>query len=335
MKKKLRKFTMNNKANIYGIILAGGGGTRLWPASSEKTPKQFLDLTGEKSLLRLTFDRLQKFIPKENLITITNEKHVSEVKSQLGASHVAIGEPLGRNTAPAIALGAKYIEENYNGDPVIMVSPSDHLIKNKDAFIKAVEEGYKKAEEGYIVLFGIKPTRPETGYGYVNATSKTFKEKPDFETALKYLQYGDYYWNGGIFMFKLSTILGEMKKLTPEILANIDKYDKLPSISIDYAIMEKTDKLLVVPMDCGWSDLGSWDAVYDVMEKDKEKNAVKGDAIVLKSQNTLVYSGSRKVAAIGVKDIIIVETEDAVLVCHRENSQDVKQIVEQIKSNNI
>lgn len=322
---------MDIKKNIYGIILAGGGGTRLWPASSEKTPKQFLNLIGDKSLLEHTFTRLKKFIPESNILTITNNRHVNDVKAQLGSSHVAIGEPLGKNTAPAIALGAKYIQKNYNDDPVIIVTPSDHLIKNDEKFMQAVEDGIKRAEEGYIVLFGIKPTRPETGYGYVNATSKTFKEKPDFETALKYLQYGDYYWNGGIFMFKLSTILEEMEKYTSEILANLDKYEKLPSISIDYAVMEKTDKLMVVPVDCGWNDLGSWDAVYDVMEKDKEKNAFKGDAIALKTENTLVYSTSKKVAVIGVKDIIVVETDDAVLVCHRENSQDVKQIVERIK----
>ncbi len=319
---------MSMKNNIFGIILAGGGGTRLWPASRELYPKQFLNLTGDKTLLQLTFDRLKKFIPEQNMVTITSHRHVATVKAQLGISHVALGEIVGKNTAPAICLGVRYIETKCSDDPVIIVCPSDHLIKNEEKFLKAVDEGYEKAKEGAVVLFGIKPTTPETGYGYVNATSKTFKEKPDYETALKYIQYGDYYWNGGIFMFKLSTILEEMNKHTPEIVANIDNYKKLPSISIDYGVMEKSDKLTVIPLDCGWSDLGSWEAVYNVLEKDKNNNSLKGDVTALKTENSLVYSTSRKVAAIGLKDIIVVETEDAVLVCHRNNAQDVRHIVE-------
>ncbi len=322
---------MNIKNNLYGIILAGGGGTRLWPASLDVCPKQFLNLTGDKTLLQLTFDRLKKFIPEENIVTITNLKHVETVKSQLGKSHIALGEPVGKNTAPAIGMGLQYISEKNDNDPVIIVCPSDHLIKNDDKFINATEEGIKRAEQGFIVLFGIKPARPETGYGYVHATSGTFREKPDYETALKYIQYGDYYWNGGIFMFKLSTILGEMKKFTPEILANLDNYENLPSISIDYAVMEKTDKLTVVPVDCGWSDLGSWDAVYEVLDKDKDKNSLKGDVIAINTQDSLVYGTSRTVATVGVKDVIVVETEDGVLVCHREHSQQVKNVVERLK----
>ena len=323
---------MNKKTNIFGIILAGGGGTRLWPLSGETCPKQFLSLTEEKTLLQLTFERLTKFIPSENIITVTNHKHVDIVKKQLGDAHKAIGEPLSRNTAPAIALGVQHIQEICKDDPVIMVCPSDHLIKNEKNFVKAAYEGAKLAEKGSLVIFGIKPTRPETGYGYVHATSRTFKEKPDYDTALKYLQFGDYYWNGGIFMFKLSTILEEMKKFTPEILANINNYEKLPSISIDYAVIEKSDKLTVIPVDFGWSDLGSWDSVYDVLHKDKNKNAINGDVIALNTQNSLIYSTSKKIATYGVKDIIVVETEDGVLVCRREDSQHVKEIVERLKN---
>lgn len=317
--------------DIFGIILAGGGGTRLWPLSRDAYPKQFLTLTEDRSLFQLTFDRLKKFIPSENIISVTNNNHIDTLNCQVESSHVALGEPMGRNTAPAIALGINYIEKNTSADPVIIVCPSDHLIKNEEEFIKVAQEGAKLAQEGCIVLFGIKPTKPETGYGYVNAKTNIFKEKPDYETAKKYLNDGDYYWNGGIFMFKLSTILEEMKKHTPEILENIDEYEKLPSISIDYAVMEKTDKLTVLPLDCGWNDLGSWDAVYEVLDKDKENNALKGDVIALNTENSLIFSSSKKVAAIGVKDIIVVETEDAVLICQRENSQDVKKVVEKEK----
>jgi len=322
---------MNKKINIFGIILAGGGGTRLWPLSCEACPKQFLSLTEEKSLLQLTFDRLTRFIPPQNILTVTSFKHEYLVKKQLGPSHTAIGEPLAKNTAPAIALGVKHIQEICKNDPVIMVCPSDHLIKNNEKFVKAALEGAKQAEKGAVVIFGIKPTRPETGYGYVHATSRTFKEKPDYQTALKYLQFGDYYWNGGIFMFKLSTFLEEMKKFNPEILDNIDNYEKLPSISIDYAVMEKSDKLTVIPVDFGWNDLGSWDSVYEVLDKDKDRNAIKGDVIALKTKNSLIYSTSKKIATFGVKDIIVVETDDGVLVCRKEDSQHVKEIVERLK----
>lgn len=318
---------MNNTNNLCGIILAGGSGTRLWPMSSEAYPKQLLNLTGDKSLLQLTWQRLSRFITPERLITITNNRHVSAVKQQLGNAHKAIGEPAGRNTAPAVALGIRHIREEYGDDPIIMVCPSDHLIKNEETFQNAALKGIELAENGRIITFGIKPTRTETGYGYIQASTGKFREKPDYDTALRYIQSGDYYWNGGIFMFKLSTITEELEKFVPEILRDIDDYEKLPSISIDYAVMEKSSKISVIPVDCGWSDLGSWEAVYDVLEKDNEKNAVKGDVITLNTKDSLIYSTSRTVATIGVRNIVVVETPDAVLVCNKDDSQAVKMVL--------
>ena len=242
---------------MYGIILAGGSGSRLWPLSRELYPKQLLNLNSDKSLLQSTFERLEGFMPKENIVSITNTKHTSNVRMQLSelSSKVnLLSEPVSKNTAPAIALAVKFIMQKSNSDPVIIVVPSDHLIENQDKFLSTVKKGEKLAEAGYIVTFGIKPDYPETGYGYINTSDelqygfkvKEFVEKPDLETAKQYLKAGTYYWNSGIFMFKASTLIQEIEKLAPEI-ANISneidftksdeipfiKFDKMPNISID------------------------------------------------------------------------------------------------------
>jgi mannose-1-phosphate guanylyltransferase/mannose-6-phosphate isomerase len=346
--------------NIYGMILAGGSGSRLWPLSRELYPKQFLSFSDDKSLIQLTYERLTKFAAPENIITVTNKDQAPLVNSQLSelAGEVgknALGEPCARNTAPAIALGMYLIKQKSGDtDPVIIVAPSDHLIKDTDTFRKNALQGTEIARQGYIVTFGIKPSCPETGYGYIKADlskkvgetgvlAEGFREKPDYDTAVKYVGSGDYFWNGGIFMFTLSTMTEEFKKNAPEILEiinNIDlndnssleeNYAKLPSISIDYAVMEKSSRIVVIPAEFDWNDLGSWEAIHEVSGKDDRNNLVKGDVHTIDCQNSIIYSSSRHISAIGVKDLIIVETDDAVLVCDRRDSQRVKEAFDALK----
>jgi mannose-1-phosphate guanylyltransferase/mannose-6-phosphate isomerase len=354
--------TENNK--IYGVILAGGSGSRLWPMSREMYPKQLLKLTGDTTLFQSTVMRLTELIPKENIITVTNELQANDIKLQLqeilqsSSKRSIIGEPVGRNTAPAVGLAALYIKNNFcDDDPIILVTPSDQLIQDNQAFLNAVKEGIELTEKGYIVTFGIKPTRPETGYGYIKTLNAEklgndgfkvdeFKEKPDLETAKTYIEQGNYFWNAGIFMFKASTILEEMKKYCPEVLSglksidltedSIDKelYQAIPSISIDYAVMEKSKNIALVPVDCGWNDLGSWQAVYDVLEKTTENNVIKGDVITVNTNNCYIHSSSRQISAIGVDNLIIVETKDAVLVCDKNKTQDVKTVFDKLKQTN-
>jgi len=360
---------MNENKNIFGVILAGGSGSRLWPLSREMYPKQLLKLTGENSLFQSTFLRLKDLIPAKNIITVTNNLHLNEIKIQLAEldknqEYISIGEPVGRNTAPAIGLAALFVQNNLsdkNSDPIIFVTPSDHLIQNDEAFLNSVREGIELAENGFIVTFGIKPTKPETGYGYIKGIRlprqpglprndsfkvEEFKEKPDFETAKKYLEVGNYFWNSGIFMFKASTMLKEMQLHSPDVLAGLNKldltkdfikkeaYQSIPSISIDYAVMEKSDKIALIPVDCGWNDLGSWEAIYDVMEKDANKNFTKGNVIALDTENSYIYSSSRLVSTIGVKDLVIIETEDAILICDKSRTQDVKTVFDKLKKEN-
>lgn len=343
---------------MYGIILAGGSGSRLWPLSRELYPKQLLNLNSDKSLLQSTFVRLNKCMPQENIISITNTKHTSNVRMQLSeisAAPAVLSEPVAKNTAPAIVLATKYIMQKSESDPVIIVVPSDHLIKDNDKFLSTVKKGEKLANEGYIVTFGIKPDYPETGYGYINTAEKTgdgfkvkeFVEKPDLETAKKYLHDGTYFWNSGIFMFKASTLLNETIKHAPDIAKVSEEFDfsksneipfinfdKMPSISIDYAIMEKSDKIALVKLESDWNDLGSWQSIYDVSNKDSHGNVFIGHVLDKNSKNSFVYASSKLVATIGLEDTVIVETEDAILACKKDKTQDVKQIYETLKQQN-
>ena len=345
---------------MKSIILAGGSGSRLWPLSRDEYPKQLLSFDEKESLLQKTFKRLCHFSKPEDVVTITNVKHFQNIKLQLNKidkGNVVIGEPLGKNTAPAIASTLEYFKQNGTSDDVVLIVPSDHLIMNIEDFNKTVEQGKILAEQGYIVTFGIKPNYPETGYGYIKVKEKLsagykvekFVEKPDLEAAKKYLASGGYYWNGGIFMGKISTFLVEIEKYAPEIYKNLSSldfskeltipymlYDKMPSISIDYAVMEKSDKIALVELLSDWNDLGSWQSIYNVKEKDENGNVLTGKVVVDNVKNSLIYSQKEIVAASGLENIILVETEDAIMACKMEESQNVKRLYEKMsKSPNL
>ena len=344
---------------MYGLILAGGSGSRLWPLSRELYPKQLLNIQNTESLLQATFERLTDTISDKKIISMTGVKHLSNVKYQLSKlteNPVVLSEPISKNTAPAIAIATKYISEKSNEDPVILVVPSDHLIKDIKAFSKTVLDGEKIAQKGFIVTFGIQPSYPETGYGYINVTENKiengvkvnkFVEKPNTELAEKYIKDGNYYWNSGIFMFKASTMLNELKTCSPQIyslLSNFDfsesneipyiEFDKMPSISIDYAVMEKSDKIALTKLQSDWNDLGSWKSIYDVSTKDSDGNVKIGHVLDEGSKNSLIYSSSKLVATIGLEDTVIVETEDAILACKSDKTQDVKKIFDTLKKQN-
>lgn len=340
---------------MYGIILAGGSGSRLWPLSRELCPKQLLKLDGENSLLQSTFKRLCRFIDPENIISITNIKHANDVKFQLSkvcGNSVVLSEPIAKNTAPAIAASIEYFKQMKDENEVVIIVPSDHLIKDLEKFENTVKTGLKAAEEGKIVTFGIQPTYPETGYGYIKTKSENdgifdvdcFVEKPDLKTAQKYLLEGNYFWNSGIFMAKVSTLLKEFAHYQKEIFENLSKlnykesitikygvFEDMPSISFDYAIMEKSNKIVLCKLQSDWSDLGSWQSLYDVTEKDSNGNILEGNAIVEDVKNSFIYTDKKIVAAIGLENVILVNTEDAVLACKADYSQQVKNVFEKLK----
>jgi len=341
---------------MYGIILAGGSGSRLWPLSRELYPKQLIKLNADDSLLQATFKRLNDFIAPENIISVTNAKHLGDVNLQLKQvcpQTCVIAEPISKNTAPAIATALEFIRQKSKQDEIVLIVPSDHFIQNISAFTETVTAGVRLAELGYIVTFGIKPFYPETGYGYIKTSTQLpagfkvecFVEKPDLNTAEEYLKSGDYYWNGGIFMGKISVFLQELQNLAPDVYqnlalldfsqaTNIDPliYQNMPSISIDYAIMEKSDKIALVELQSDWNDLGSWQSLYDIKAKDSAGNVVEGNVILHNVSNSFVYSSKKLVAVSDLDNVIIVETEDAILACKKDQSQNVKKIYEELKA---
>ena len=350
--------------SIIPVILSGGAGTRLWPLSRELYPKQFLPLAGEHSLLQQTVLRLTGLPDLAPPLVVCNEEHRFLVAEQLRAANVQgaeiLLEPAGRNTAPAVALAALHVQARHGDDALLLVLPSDHVIADDAAFRRAVQAGVAAAQAGGLVTFGVQPTRPETGYGYIRTGAAldagaarqvaAFVEKPDAERAAQYLASGEYLWNGGMFLLGAGSYLGELKRHAPaiadaceaafdDVRADLDfvrvrreAFLASPSDSIDYAVMERTDRAAVVALDAGWSDVGSWDALLDVQPRDAAGNVISGDVLVDKVSGSLIRSEGRLVAALGVKDLVIVETADAVLVADRAHAQDVKRLVERLKA---
>ncbi|RDL31283.1 mannose-1-phosphate guanylyltransferase/mannose-6-phosphate isomerase [Photobacterium damselae] len=345
---------------ILPVIMAGGSGSRLWPLSRTHYPKQFIPLVNNDSMLQNTLTRLDS-LSKAEPIVICNNEHRFMVAEQLRNIDIdnasIILEPVGRNTAPAIALAAfKAIKDG--NDPMLLVLAADHVIMNEQSFIESINKAKEAANDGMLVTFGIVPTHPETGYGYIKQGKQlgsslyqveAFVEKPDLKTAESYLSSKSYCWNSGMFLFKASTYLNELKKFNSEIydicqsaiestysdldFIRIPKdiFEKCPDDSIDYAVMECTDKAIVVPMDAGWSDVGSWSALWDVQNKDDFGNACRGDVILDSTTNSYIYAQNKLVSTVGVSDLVIVETKDAVLVAHKDKVQNVKNIVTQLK----
>ena len=347
---------------LFPIIMAGGSGSRLWPLSRQLNPKQFLPLAdADFSMLQATIQRLDG-LGAELPRLICNEQHrflAAEQLRLLGLEKAGILlEPVGRNTAPAIALAALQACGEAE-DPILLVLAADHLIKDVEAFQTCIQTALPLAQDGKLVTFGIVPTHAETGYGYIEQgidvgvggfKVSRFVEKPDLVTAQEYLANGSYFWNSGMFMFRASRYLEELETYRPDILAacraaladgsqdmhftRVDEaaFAACPDDSVDYAVMEKTSDAVMVPLDAGWSDIGSWAALWDVSDKDEQGNVFKGDVLNQRSNNTYVHADSRLVATVGLDDLVIVETKDAVLVAHKDHVQDVKKIVEQLKN---
>ncbi len=349
---------------ITPVILSGGSGTRLWPLSRKMYPKQFINLHAELTMLQETVKRLDG-LEINTPIVVCNEDHrfiVAEQMRQTGIEHPQIIlEPEGKNTAPAIALAA-YHDIAVNGqDSILLVLAADHVIEDQQAFQQAILQAAESAQAGALVTFGIVPVRAETGYGYIRFDKADdqsvykvygFVEKPDADTSTSYLQAGNYLWNSGMFMFTSTQYLQELAAHQPSIAEitkasmqevstdldfirlNVEVFANCPSDSIDYAVMEKTALAMVVPLDAGWNDIGSWSSLWDVNEKDAEGNSTHGDVMLFDAHNNLAMSESRLVAAVGVDDLIIVETKDAVMVASKDKSQEVKQIVDRLKKEN-
>jgi mannose-1-phosphate guanylyltransferase / mannose-6-phosphate isomerase len=349
---------------IIPVILSGGSGTRLWPSSRTLYPKQLLALHSTHSMLQETVLRVHDMEDLATPIIICNEEHrfiIAEQLQQISLHNAdIILEPGGRNTAPAATIAALFAK-NKHKRATLLVLPADHLIQNKTAFQDMVRIGNKAAHKGALVTFGVKPTQPETGFGYIQQgkaintdyfTVKQFVEKPDLPTAKTYIQNNDYWWNSGMFMFDAGVLIAEAKQHAPTILTSCQQaldsaqkdldfvrldaaaFAQCPADSIDYAIMEKTHNAVVVPFHNQWSDLGSWSSLWEVLPKDDNNNVLSGDVLTEKVSNSYIRADNRLVAAIGMDNHIIIETDDAVLVANKDHSQDVKQIVDQLKQSN-
>jgi len=351
--------------NLYAVILAGGSGTRFWPMSREHMPKQFLDVTGKGSLLSQTLDRITPVVKSRNIIIVANKKFRNEIVTHLKdfdiPRHNILLEPEGRNTAPAICFAASFIQK-HDPDGIMAVFPSDHMILHKRVFLTVLMKAVRLAKKGHLVTLGIPPHRPDTGYGYLKTVKmeagkddvllvEKFTEKPDFRRARRFLKANmtdtgsRYYWNSGMFIWKSNIILKEFSKHLPEVFsafsrnltpAHIKKvYQSLPKISIDKGILEKAkDVVAVAAEDIGWSDLGTWESMAEVMLKDKNNNIMRGNNVSIECKSTMVLGRDRLIATIGLKDIIIIDTPDALLVCNKNFSQNVKDIVSILKKEN-
>jgi mannose-1-phosphate guanylyltransferase len=357
---------------VHAVILAGGRGTRFWPRSRTRTPKQLLNIVGKQTMLEQTVARLRPLIPAERIWTVTNNEQASEVKKQLPAAarKRVITEPVGRNTAAAIALAALHVRHTAHGDALLAVLPADHYIANPDRYRIIVRAALEVARRrGRMVVLGIPPTRPETGFGYIERMGEAldskgfpffavrrFTEKPALSVAKVYAGSGDYHWNAGMFFWRVSTFLESLDKYLPKTFAALESlgesighasyerklraiYPKLQNISVDYAILEPATRqpgapsVFVIPAEVGWSDIGSWAAVYELLTKTPGDNVLPRDGYTIDSCGNLVWSASKFVAAIGVNDLVVVETHDALLICPRERAQEVGNIVKWLEEN--
>ncbi len=349
---------------MHAVIMAGGSGTRLWPRSRKDRPKQFHTLTSERSLLQETVNRLDPAVDAEHTHIIANKMHLRTIKEQLGdvPETNIICEPVGKNTAPAVGIMAVILEAR-DPDAIMLVLPADHFIAKGEDFrrlLKLAEDTIRK--DDCLMTLGIKPTYPETGYGYIEIANeyeevgddtifwvKSFREKPDKDTAQKYVASWRYVWNSGMFIWKASSILNRFKKYAPEIYEGLMRYKaaigtpeeagelarvykSFPSISIDYAILEKSEKVLVIPADIGWSDIGSWSALHELMSFDGQTNVVVGRHVELDTHNCLIHGGSRLIATVGLDNMVVVDTEDVLLIVPKGRSQDVKMLLDKLEA---
>ncbi len=344
----------------YGVIMAGGGGTRFWPLSRKELPKQFLNLTGKDIMVNETFDRLTRFVSPENVFVVTNQIHSvltqERMAGRIQKDHI-LSEPAARNTAACIGYAAMEIVKKYE-DGIMCILASDHFIGDEDTYVSVMREAVRTAEDtDALVTVGIRPVFPSTGYGYIRNTKiegkryrrvEEFVEKPDLETARAYLEDGRYAWNSGMFVWKASTILSWFEKLLPDIYACLVRigeamntpqetdeiksvYPVIPKISIDYGIMERADKVLMLEGDFGWNDIGSYDTLPALLKADEAGNVCSGEHLLLDSSNCICYAKDRLIAAVGIEGLVVAETQDAVLVCPRDRVQEVKKIVEQLE----
>jgi mannose-1-phosphate guanylyltransferase len=354
---------LKDRDMLYGVIMAGGSGTRFWPQSRKRRPKQLLRIVDDRTMIRATVERLLPEVPFERIMVVAGVSHVEEIRAELPElrESMVVAEPQGRNTAPCIALAAYRIAKE-DPDAVMAVLPADHLIGREDEFLKALRTAAEAASTSdYLITFGIVPNRPETGYGYIelgpealkvgNATVfevKAFVEKPDRSRAETYLASGKFMWNSGMFIWKASAIIQAFEKYCPSISRTIgaigqdlntpreadairEAYEFVESISIDYAIMEKAANVLVLPIDVEWNDVGSWASLHDVWEKDHNRNAVRGAFLALDAAGCVVSSPHKLTTLIGVEDLVVVDTPDALLVCRKDRAQDVKELQEALK----
>jgi mannose-1-phosphate guanylyltransferase/mannose-6-phosphate isomerase len=362
-------------SEVYAVILAGGSGSRLWPLSRQQLPKQFLSLEGNDSLLQTTINRLSPTVEAEHILIVTQEAHAKGEAYHALLPYQSLFEPVGRNTAPAIALATARLSAD-GEDPVMVVLPADHIIKDEARFREHLETAIRAAQGGKLVTFGIRPTRPDTGFGYIKIKGlsaegrglsggaaaqhsalstqdciydvERFTEKPDHDTAVGFIDSGDYYWNSGMFVWRASVILAEIQRYLPavykvveEILAEyragldfqqaVEKhFATMPSISIDYGVLERSDRVSLIPCDIGWNDVGSWQAVHEIADKDEDGNALQGNVIAVDCRNSLIRAEKRLVAAIGVEDLCVVETADAVLISKSDQTQRVREVVDRL-----
>ena len=350
---------------IIPVILSGGAGTRLWPISRELEPKHLVELLGTTTLLQKTVARLDGLEDTEAPIVVGNHAHHQMVIDQLDKVGVhpaaMLLEPIGRNTAPAAAVAAMAAARD-GEDPILLVLPADHMIGDIERFHQAIEVGKLAAEEGNLVTFGIVPEGPHTGYGYIHQGEamagsaafavESFVEKPDLQTATGYVESGDYLWNSGMFMFLASRYLEELERFEPRMVNDcrramdvgeeveggirLDRtaFQAIKGNSIDYAVMERTDRAVVVPLEAGWSDVGSWPALWEISHQDHHGNVVQGDVLTEATNNSYLRAENRLVAVVGLDDVVVVETGDAILVCHKDHAQDIKTIVERLHQAN-